>query len=657
MRCSADRRTDPSDGCADHLPMNELDEITLRPLARRWLSALSLGIVTVYAVFYVVFLSRSGPKDGDQFLVFHSLQYWNASMFGMAKQWTPLMCSGLSMAGEPQVPFMSLSMALSYLLGPLWGVKLAGAIYLLLGWTGAFLYAGLWLKLNAQRTLAAALFIGNGFFFCRLSFGHFDFIPFLILPLMLWTLHLGIEWNEEAWTARKPVRWVLTASLMGAALALAIDGSPVAIIHLLFWIGLYALVLAITARSAAPIILLACAVAMAMVLDAGYLWPMLQSQAAFPRLTPDRFTSVFSLLWFALLPMRGKVLPANGNGHELSVFIGPVLAYCLWRYRHWLAAYLPRAIGRPLLVVSLVSMVLGMGSLKGLHVPTWLSPFDTLRPLPGFRSIGVTGRYWGFLALPLSLLGAAALWKYVEEFGEGWRLHVGLGLALIFQLGFQAETLAALWLHTPHYKLAAHGNYFRHGLEDIDYVAIKDDDLQGQVIAPTRGVSDCYDMDDFIRAETGSGNNLVMRVMQEWKPSNAATAVHARFSTWSHIRLAVDCPSSGADPSCATSPAGRMQVVLRQAYHPLWNAAGCDTYASMRGNLIVDCPSSRVREGAIELDFRDATSDLAARISMTAWKSWFLAAVSMMLLWFAAGIRFRGRLWLLRRRPPVSVLP
>jgi hypothetical protein len=657
MRCSADRRIDPCDGHVDHLPMTELDDITLRPLARRWLSALSLGIVMVYAVFYAVFAGHSGPKDGDQFLVFHSLQYWNASMFGIAKQWTPLMCSGLSMAGEPQVPFMSLSMALSYLLGPLWGVKLAGAIYLLAGWIGAFLYAGLWLKLNAQRALAAALFIGNGFFFCRLSFGHFDFIPFLILPLMLWMLHLGIEWSKEGWTARKPVRLVLTASLMGAALALAIDGSPVAIIHLLFWIGLYALVLAITARSAAPMVLLACAVAMAMLLDAGYLWPMLQSQAAFPRLTPDRFTSVFSLLWFALLPMRGKVLPANGNGHELSVFIGPVLAYCMWRYRHWLAANLPIAIGRPLLVVSVVSVVLGMGSLKGFHVPTWLSPFDTLRPLPGFRSIGVTGRYWGFLALPLSLLSAMALWKYAAEFGDGWRLHVGLSLALIFQLGFQAETLAALWLHTPHYRLASHGNYFRHGLEDIDYVAIKGDDLQGQVIAPTRGVSDCYDMDDFIRAETGSGKNLVMRVMQEWKSSNAATTVRARFSTWSHIRLAVDCPLSGNGTSCATSPDGRMQVVLRQAYHPLWNAPGCDTYAGMRGNLIVDCPASRMREGAIELDFRDATSDLAARISMTAWKFWFLTAVSMMLLWFAAGVRFRGRLWFLRRRASVSALP
>src|ERR1700682_2724679 len=177
--------------------MSELAGITLRPFARRWLSALSLGIVTVYAVFYVVFLSRSGPKDGDQFLVFHSLQYWNASMFGMAKQWTPLMCSGLSLAGEPQVPFMSLSMALSYVWGPLWGVRLATASYLVAGWFGAFLYAGLWLRIRLQRALAASLFIGNGFFFCRLGFGHFDFIPFLTLPLILWALHRGAEWTRE----------------------------------------------------------------------------------------------------------------------------------------------------------------------------------------------------------------------------------------------------------------------------------------------------------------------------------------------------------------------------------------------------------------------------------------------------------------------------
>src|SRR3979490_3051587 len=226
--------------------MSELAGSALRPHARRWLSALSFGIVTIYAVFYVVFLTRSGPKDGDQFLVFHSLQYWNASMFGIAKQWTPLMCSGLSMAGETHMPFMSLSMALSYMLGPLWGVKLAGAIYLSLGWIGAFLYAGLWLKVNAQRTLAAALFIGNGFFFCRLSFGHFDFIPFLILPLMLWALHRGAEWTKSPFGIGSALRLLLSVLLLGATIALVIDGAPVAIIHLLLWIGIYAGALAIS---------------------------------------------------------------------------------------------------------------------------------------------------------------------------------------------------------------------------------------------------------------------------------------------------------------------------------------------------------------------------------------------------------------------------
>ena len=143
---------------------------------------------------------------------------------------------------------------------------------------------------------------------------------------------------------------------------------------------------------------------------------MLEAQAQFSRPTDDQFTSFLSLIWFALLPVRGKLLPANGNGHELSVFIGPIIGYLLWRYRSWLKDQLPSSMMKPLLLVSVVSIILGMGSLKPLHIPTWLSPFDILRPLPGFRSMGVTGRYWGFLALPLSLLGAAALWRFVCEF-------------------------------------------------------------------------------------------------------------------------------------------------------------------------------------------------------------------------------------------------
>ena len=113
--------------------------------ARRWLLGLSGGIVVAYVALFLSLLWKVGPVDQDQFLVFHELQSWNSSFFGIAKQWTPLMCGGLSLAGEPQVPFMSLSMMLAYLCGPFWALKVATALYFVAGWVGAYLYAGLWL--------------------------------------------------------------------------------------------------------------------------------------------------------------------------------------------------------------------------------------------------------------------------------------------------------------------------------------------------------------------------------------------------------------------------------------------------------------------------------------------------------------------------------
>src|ERR1700724_4386463 len=126
--------------------MNSANPEKLHPVATRWLSALVIGVVALYSLFFIIFFRQSGPRDGDQFLVFHSLQYWNAALFGIAKQWTPVMCSGLSLAGEPQVPFASLTMLFAYAIGPLPGMMAGIAVYLALGWAGAYLYSGLWLS-------------------------------------------------------------------------------------------------------------------------------------------------------------------------------------------------------------------------------------------------------------------------------------------------------------------------------------------------------------------------------------------------------------------------------------------------------------------------------------------------------------------------------
>ena len=588
---------------------------------------LSAGIVAIYAVFFSIFWGNSGPRDGDQFLVFHTLQYWNAALFGLAKQWTPLMCAGLSMAGEPQIPFMSLSMVLSYASNPLIGVRLATIAYLVFGFTGAYLYAGLWLATRTEKILAACLFVGNGFFFCRIAFGHFDFIPFLTLPLILWTLHRSVSIGR--WADR-----IVSTLLLGAGVALIIDGSPVVVVHLLFWIGVYAVVLAVNERSAIPLWMLGFACVLATLLDAGYLWPMIRAQATFPRRTVDAFTSALSLIWFAVLPLRGKVLPANGNGHELTVFIGPVLACCLWRSRHWLARDFPTSLGRPLLVVCALSILLGMGSLAPLHVPTWLSLFDMLRTLPGFRSIGVTGRYWGFLALPLSLLSAAALVRCASELPAGSRRHLLLGSVVLIQLGFQAESLATPWRGSPSFKPVSPAGYFSQPAEEVGYVEVADPHLQGELLSPTRGVSNCYDMDDFTHAVVLPGAALVASVREG---SHApAWSAHANFINWSHIRVQMDCGTNGRT-SCGTSGDKPTQLVLQQAYHPLWHTNACRTLAGPGGNLTLECHPDELTRSPIELEFFDPVSARAAQTSVVTWAIWGLSVLC------AGGCRIAGR--------------
>src|SRR5262245_37926891 len=154
-------------------------------VAERYLRAFVVGIPLAYAVLLMLAWHRVGTRDFDQFLVFHELQDWNHQLFGLAKQWTPVLCSGLSLGGEPQVPFLSLSMLLGYVFGVLPGLDLAVPCYLAWGWIGAYLYAGLCTSVRSQRWLAASLFIGNGFFVCRIGYGHIDFVPFLTLPFML----------------------------------------------------------------------------------------------------------------------------------------------------------------------------------------------------------------------------------------------------------------------------------------------------------------------------------------------------------------------------------------------------------------------------------------------------------------------------------------
>src|SRR5262249_25473397 len=151
------------------------------------------------------------------------LQFWNANLSEGSKQWCPLMCAGIPLASEPQVPVFSLGMLLGYVTDPFLGIRLATAAYLALGWIGAFFYSGLAFPQRLQRGLAASLFIGNGFFICRIAMGHVDFVPFLLLPGALYLLHQGVEWARPGRSALSRIQFWIAVLVLTAGLSVAID--------------------------------------------------------------------------------------------------------------------------------------------------------------------------------------------------------------------------------------------------------------------------------------------------------------------------------------------------------------------------------------------------------------------------------------------------
>ena len=73
----------------------------------RWLKIFWISVVVAYALMFLLFFNRVGITDNDQFLTFHSLQYWNSQLFGIAEPWCPVLCGGISIGADPLIPKLS----------------------------------------------------------------------------------------------------------------------------------------------------------------------------------------------------------------------------------------------------------------------------------------------------------------------------------------------------------------------------------------------------------------------------------------------------------------------------------------------------------------------------------------------------------------------
>lgn len=532
-------------------------------------------------------------------LSFHELSLWNWKISGaLTKQWNPLMRGGMSLAGDPQVPIFSPSMILARMIDPAAAIKISCLFFLCLGGAGAWLLARDLLLDRATAALAAALFAGNGYIVSRFSHGHIVFLGTLGLPLWLWASRRSLPApGEPPGQARRRLWWLVIA---GAVLfALSTDGAPITILLLLVWIGLDSAVLAWQRHSLRPLIFFAGSVAVGACLDAISFFPLAANAALFPRARAPVFIDPLVFFWFLLLPVRGKVLPAPANGHEFSVYIGPVIAYLLVRYRRDLAAAFPQEDRRRLLVVSAATFVIGLGAWRALA--PWLppGPFDLLHRLPGFLAIGIPSRFWGFLALPLALGSAVAIRRLEgETTAEQPRRLLWFGL-LLFTIGFQAVALATPFV-SARGRIVVRPAPIPEKITTIENIHGPAGSQAAQ-LRPATDLMEAYNAHDFIQGAIAAGPALVLQARQE---DGSALPAAARWNGWSQIRL--DLPS-GASPGAV--------IVFNQNSHPRWTATRGAATRNRQGNLCLRLTGAEPPGARLTLDFRDPSSILGARVS------------------------------------------
>ena len=562
-----------------------------------WSSFMTSRVLTFatpipYLVTFGLFLFANGDKDWDQMLAFQRVALWGLALSGGSKEWNPVMAGGMSLAGEPQMGVLSLSMLLSHVIAPVAALKLAALFFLGLGWAGTHLLAQRWGFGKRTSALAASLFVGNGYILARLATGHLKFDTAMCLPL--WLLGSSESLRRPGEAGLEALRRLLLLGLsFGVLFVLSCDGAPFSILLVVVWVGLDAALLAVQRRTLRPVAFLAVALASGALLDAVYVFPMVKNSFYFPRLEAAGLVNPLVFFIFLLLPTLGHPFPpVHGMGHEFSVYIGPVLACLLIRYGRRALAAVPRADRQRLFAVSAAVLVLGLGS----------APFALLAWLPGFRTVAFPARFWGFLSLPFALFGAVAIREFeAEKVSPAIRWAVSSAL-VVSLVGFEAWALPPPFLSrlgrvpVPEVTLPAKIERIENVQEPLG--------SQAATILPTRGLIHAYA--DYVRGEIEPGAELV----------RGGGPVVARWDGWNDIELAV--PESAAPT----------HVELNQNFHPFWSSSAGTVSKTKAGNLALDLPAV-TESTSVHLSFRDPYSVLGQRV--TSWSAAVTAVIVLVL--------------------------
>jgi hypothetical protein len=241
------------------------------------------GIVVAFAILDGVFLywlwanfSNWGIWDWDYYQTLIEAERTTLLDFGQLPLWNPYLGGGVPLIGNPMRRPLAPNSLAPLLFGTIAGIKINVFLYMLIGQLGMYALARNERLGRSAAALAAILFSLGGCFAQHLTHGHYEWLAFWWLPLVVLALHRAAE------------RWSLSRVIFGGiALALLfMDGGPYEITYSLLLLGPYALLLSLRDRSPHPIGAAGAFVLIALALTAYQLLPVTEGVLQLPRATP-----------------------------------------------------------------------------------------------------------------------------------------------------------------------------------------------------------------------------------------------------------------------------------------------------------------------------------------------------------------------------------
>lgn len=412
--------------------------------ARLGVFALFVLALTVFAFMYLDWLPRADGRIGYDYGYFLPQLldgwYWISTSGVLSVPWfTPSFCGGIPAFANPQNVFFSTTQILTLLFDPLTAVQVNFILFAGLGFWGTYLCCRTAFDVSRPAaTLAATVFLFNGFFVSRYLMGHLTFHVFSLLP---WVAHFALRELPDARHLRR-LRYWSDCVAIGLLVAYTVFAGAAIIIPLIL-VSLIAVELAKDIQRPThrePVGRLFVGIALGILMSAAKIAAALSVAELFPRdhyplAGMNDFANLFATIFASLFL-------ADGYGASRAAFVNDVhdLGAHEFRYGVTLVPFVLLSFAgarrlirwrlsrksvaksiRPLVPIWALILVLLIPVALNYYAPEWHS---VLKRTPFIRSNTTMLRWFAIYILPLALMTGVAV-DYLEK-RAGGRLTIAM---------------------------------------------------------------------------------------------------------------------------------------------------------------------------------------------------------------------------------------